>query len=91
MTIEELQAKVLELEGKLKKEVTEKENLKSLKELAETDAKKLKEDNERLRDVNMQYFLQITTEPEDKKEDNEEENTSVEDDVKPLEELLKEL
>lgn len=91
MTIEELQAKVLELEGKLKKEVTEKENIKSLKELAETDAKKLKEDNERLRDVNMQYFLQITTEPEDKKEDNQEENTSVEDDVKPLEELLKEL
>lgn len=91
MTIEELQAKILELEGKLKKEVTEKENLKSLKELAETDAKKLKEDNERLRDVNMQYFLQITTEPEDKKEDNQEENTSVEDDVKPLEDLLKEL
>ena len=90
MTIEELQAKVLELEGKLKKEVTEKENLKSLKELAETDAKKLKEDNERLRDVNMQYFLQITTEPEDKKEDKQEQEI-VEDDVKPLDELLKEL
>lgn len=91
MTVEELQAKILELEGKLKKEVTEKENLKSLKELAETDAKKLKEDNERLRDVNMQYFLQITTEPEEKKEDKQEEQESVEDDVKPLDELLKEL
>lgn len=91
MTVEELQEKILELEGKLKKEVTEKENLKSLKELAETDAKKLKEDNERLRDVNMQYFLQITTEPEDKKEYKQEEQKPVEDDVKPLDELLKEL
>ena len=91
MTVEELQTKILELEGKLKKEVTEKENLKSLKELAETDAKKLKEDNERLRDVNMQYFLQITTEPEVNKEDKQEEQESVEDDVKPLDELLKEL
>lgn len=91
MTVEELQAKVLELEGKLKKEVTEKDNLKSLKELAETDAKKLKEDNERLRDVNMQYFLQITSEPEDKKETKQEEQESLKDDVKPLNELLKEL